>query len=165
MNHKYIFVFIGLIILIVGFFSINSFLKEPPREITPSYSEPFTFRVATEGDYKNFEKIISQNPMIQELPNNSKVLLNFYNYYSNEREWEKNYVLTKGKVSEGTATEYDIKLIMHSKYLTVLNSNNFCSVVKTARINGDFGTETATSPASLLWKFKGMMEYKDCLGF
>ena len=90
--------------------------------------------------------------------------ISFYNFYSGEKEWERSYILTKGHAEEGLTDEYDIKLILHSKYLTVLNSNNLCIVIQTAQINGDFSSQTAISKTKLLWKYKGMLEYKDCLG-
>jgi hypothetical protein len=102
--------------------------------------------------------------MIKDLPDEATLNLGFYNFYSGYREWEKFFILTKGDAVEGDTKEYDLMLAMHSKYLTILNNNNLCSVIKTAQNNGDFYTETDLSTPALLWKFGGMMEYKDCLG-
>lgn len=126
--------------------------------------QQFQFGIADEEDYVNFENIIENNEMIQSLPDSGVLLLSFYNFYTGERTWEKSYILTKGNAEEGSTDDYDIKMIMASKYLTVLNENNLCDVIKTAKANGDFASQTEKSTLSLGWKYKGMFEYKDCLG-
>jgi len=102
--------------------------------------------------------------MIQDLPKKAILTLSFYNFDKGEREWERTYVLTKGEVKEGTIDQADIKLIMASKYLTVLNNNNLCGLIQHAQNTGNFASESSLSKTSLIWKFKSMMEYKDCLG-
>ena len=67
-------------------------------------------------------------------------------------------------MEKGTLDDYDIKLMMHSKYITILNENNLCSIIQLAQRNGDFGSETQASKLSLDWKYKSIMSYKDCLG-
>ena len=53
---------------------------------------------------------------------------------------------------------------IHSKYVS--ESYNFCNAIKQANRNGDLSYEVNPdlSKASLLWKYKSMMKYKDCLG-
>ena len=127
-------------------------------------SKPIEYGIADENDYRNLEEVLLDSSMVKDLPNDGILLLSFYNFYTGEREWEKSYTIMKNFVSEGTPIEYDIKLIMHSKYLTILNIYGFCNTIKLAKSNGDFGTETAISTTSLLWKYRGMTKYKDCLG-
>jgi hypothetical protein len=168
-------IFTVVVLAVAGVFAlyyVNSQEKEQPSNYQGGSSgsssnyvpQQFQYGIADEEDYSNFESIIKQNQMIKDLPDDGTLVLSFYNFYSGDREWEKNYVLTKGNAGQGEASEYDIKMVMHSKYLTVLNPNNLCSVIKTAKSNGDFGTETAISKTKLLWKYKSMTEYKDCLG-
>jgi len=157
-----------IILLLVGVLAYKEFSsseEENNQLKTNTPSQPIEFEVAGEEDFSNFEEILSKNQMIQDLPKDGIILMKFYNYYSGERTWEKEYTLTRGNVVAGTPGEYDISLWLHSKYLTILKENNFCSVVKLAKANGDFGSSTEIGTSSLLWKYKGMMDYKDCLGF
>ncbi len=170
----YIALVIVIIIFLVGGYFLYSFLVEQNNNLgtgssssgSGSYVPPtrFVYEEATEEDFTNFEKIISKNEMIQDLPTDGTLILSFYKFVAGVRMWEKEYILTKGNVVEGKLSDYDIRLIMHSKYLTVLDENNFCTVVQTAQKNGDFASETDMSTFSLAWKYKGMMDYKDCLG-
>jgi len=41
----------------------------------------------------------------------------------------------------------------------------FSDIIKKAGANNDLGTWTELSKTSLLWKFKSMTKYRDCLGF
>ncbi|MDO8517438.1 MAG: hypothetical protein Q7S33_04930 [Nanoarchaeota archaeon] len=127
--------------------------------------------------------------MIQALPDNSALLLKFYNvrnstalisehpknptnnqedfsdFNSGQRQWEKTYAITKGSVKEGNVENPDITILLSSKYLNELTTSNFCSIIKKAKANNDLGIETSLSTPSLLWKFKSMTKYRDCLGF
>ena len=165
-----VLVIIGLAIFILpGLISSN---KKPNHQSQGSssnsgsvyYPPKFEFGVAGEEDYKNFEDIIASNELIKALPDDGVLQLNFFSFPEGERVWEKSYILTKGNVELGNSPEPDITMIMHSKYLTVLNKNNLCDVIKTAKANGDFASETEKSKLSLGWKYKGVLEYRSCLG-
>ena len=49
---------------------------------------------------------------------------------------------------------------MHSKYIP--EGYDICYAIKHASVNGDFGYETGISEAKLLWKYNGLMKYKNC---
>lgn len=175
-DNKKIWLYISLVVVLIiliggGYFLYNYFEgknSEPvnynrgSNQNTPQ--TPFVYTEATEEDFFNFEKIISKNEMINELPNDAKILLSFYTFEGNKRVWQNSYILTKGSVKKGETSDYDIKLILHSKYITVLDENNLCRVIKTAKNNNDFGSQTTLSTFKLAWKYKGILEYKDCLG-
>ena len=114
--------------------------------------------------YENIENILSGNDMIKILPENSVILLKFYNFNGSRVLWEKSYVLKKGLVKEGTAVNPDITLSMHSKYFNELTDQNLCSTMKKAKNNNDLGTEIHISYAALLWKYKSALKYRDCFG-
>lgn len=115
--------------------------------------------------YSNFVQQVSQNVMIQDLPNNAVISLRFYNFNTGQRAWEKSYLLKKASVIEGLADKPDITIVIHSKYLSQITSGNFCSIIKQAKVNNDLGVWTESSKLSLLWKFRSMLRYRDCLGF
>ena len=158
-----------IILLLVGVFAYNKFDSqeddEPKKTETNKTYKSIEFGIAEEKDFLNFEELLSKNKMIQDLPKNGIIFMRFYNYYSDEREWEKDYTLTKGNVIVGKPEKYDLSIWLHSKYLTILKENDFCSIVKLAKTKGDFGSSTEIGTSSLIWKYKGMMGYKDCLGF
>ena len=115
-------------------------------------------------NYTNFAEILSESDLVGYLPKDTALLLRFYNSTSGEREWEKSYVMKKGAVVEGIS-EADITFIMHAKYLDTLTNKNFCEIIKNAKGNGDLSIETKLSKMDLLWKFKSMYKYRECLGF
>ena len=127
-------------------------------------SSPVIYEPATEEDYARLEEILPQNEIIQKRPDSSRILLRFYNFDTGVREWEKSYILTRGSAERGYAEDVDMVLIMHSKYLSRLTASNFCNIIKSAKANGDFGSELKLSKTKLLWRYKSIMGYKDCLG-
>jgi len=147
-----------LILAIVNKTILGSFLglkKETSADDIPT----------VELGYHNLAQAFSGSSMVQDLPKDSKIVLRFYNFNSGQREWEKSYIMTKGNVEEGYTDDADLVVIMHSRYLQGLTNKNFCSAVQIAQKNGDFGTESELSKATLLWKFKSMMKYRECFGY
>jgi hypothetical protein len=119
---------------------------------------------STNPVYSNFEQIVASNQMIKDLPSNALILLRFYNFNTGQRQWENSYVLTKGSAKLGTTAKPDMTIVIASKYLSQVTSSNLCSVIKQADSNGDLGTESGMSTAGLLWKYRSMLKYRDCLG-
>ncbi len=119
---------------------------------------------ATVADFIRFEDIARQNEIIQKLPEDAKISLSFYNFDNGGREWDGDYLLTRGNVQKIKDNNVDIKMIMHSKYLSQLNANNFCFIIQDARRRGDFESELLISKTNALWKYKSIMSYKSCLG-
>lgn len=115
--------------------------------------------------YNNFAEVLSSNPMVEAIPENSQILLSFYNFNSGSREIEKSFILKENGVVEGTLQSPEVTLLLHSKYLEGLTNKNFCSVITQANANGDLGFETSLSTTELAWKFKSLYAYRDCLGF
>lgn len=115
--------------------------------------------------YENFEEQMMRQSLVHDIPKEGEILLSFYNFDSGEREIEESYVMTRGKVVKGSGSEPDIEIMMNSKYLDQLTNVNFCSVVPSAKANGDMYTELGLSNTKLSWKYNGMFKYRDCLGF
>ena len=112
---------------------------------------------------ENLPAFVGKQTMIQELPEKAAILIRFYNFDSGEREVENSYLIKKGSIVEASGDEkVDLVVYMHSKYIPELGW--FCSAIKKARSNGDFSFEMKGSKIGLLWKYRGMMKYKDCVG-
>ena len=161
---------IALVIFIA--FLINSVLiaktTKTSKDYSPSSKGSATgqqTRSQTVITYESLPSVLSKNSIVRDLPKNAVLLLRFYNFYTGERQWEKSYVLTTGNAKEGIADNADMTIVIHSKYLSRMTPNNFCDIIKNARANNDLGTWTELSKAQLLWKFKSMTKYRDCLGF
>jgi hypothetical protein len=119
---------------------------------------------ATDITYDNLANHLSTNVVVKDLPDNTKVLFNFYNFDSGVREVERSFVLTNSEVYEGEVDNPDITMSIASHYLEEWNSRNFCSVMNKARNNGDLGYESDLSSIKLAWKFKSMNKHKSCFG-
>jgi hypothetical protein len=113
---------------------------------------------------ENLHLYIENQKIIQELPKDALISLRLYNFDTGVRQWEKAYVITKGNVEEANAqnldeNKLDADIIISSKHVL---SAEFCTAIKQARANNDFGYELKASKASLLWKYRGLIKYKDC---
>jgi hypothetical protein len=111
---------------------------------------------------ENLPLYIQGQQMVKDLPGNAVIGLKLYNFDTGERQWEESYVISKGKVEIGNTDSCDIVIVLNSKYVPELG--NFCGAVQKAKTNGDFRIETSMGETALMWKFKGMMKYKSCLG-
>lgn len=123
-------------------------------------------QTATDADYQRLETILPQNEIIQKLPDDARILLSFFNFNTGVRQWERDYLLGKGTATQVDSMpgDLDMKMIMHSRNVPLLKEGNLCDVVQIAKKNGDYATELVKSKTSLLWKYKSIMGYKDCLG-
>ena len=64
-------------------------------------------------------------------------------------------------LNEGEPAMY---LYLHSKYISEINNNNLCSVIKKAKDNGDLGFYSEYNKASLMIKYAGMLKHRGCFG-
>lgn len=114
-------------------------------------------------DYSTLTSDLLRSDIVQDLPKGALLRLQFYNFNSGVREWERSYNLGKDSVEEGSAAG-DIQIIMDSKYVREFKTRGACAVLTSANNNGDFGADTEMSDSALIWKYKSMMKYRDCLG-
>jgi len=156
-------IWVILIIILAGFiaYTINYLSEDKEKHMVDTN---FSQTPAVKVSYSNFAEVISKNSIVGDLPSNAVLQLKFYNFNLGERVWEKSFVMRKASVTEENIANADIVLSLDSKYLRELTSRNFCDIIQKANANGDLGFESPLSEASLLWKFKSMMKYKDCLG-
>ncbi len=122
---------------------------------------------ATLEDYSRIEKVMSQNEIIQKLPDKARILISFYNFNTGSQTWERGYLITKGSLTlvDSIPSDLDMKMAMHSRWLSELNNNNLCLIIDEAKAVGNFGVELVKGKTSLLWKYKSLFSYRDCLGF
>lgn len=134
-----------------------------PGTYTPPSPQPVI--TASPADYDRFEEIMPQTDLVQALPEGVEIQMSFFNFNTGYREWERDYILSKGNVREGIPSNPDMKLILHSRNLPKLQAHNVCQIFQQAKKQGDFGSELLISKAKFGWRYKSMMSYKSCLGF
>jgi hypothetical protein len=115
-------------------------------------------------NYGNIEAVLSKTNLVNDMPEQGSILIRFYNFNKGYRQWENSYIVKKGSVKKQKA-DADISLYLHSKYLPSLNTGNFCYIIQKAKQNGDLGFYSELSKAKLLWRYKGMLKHRKCLGF
>ena len=76
---------------------------------------------------------------------------------------EKYYTITKGKIIEEKTSNSDIKISIPEKYSIEINKD-FCSFIKKVNTNKDLSISLEISKTELLWKYRSVIKYKDCLG-
>lgn len=116
------------------------------------------------ADYSTIISDLSNDKIAKALPDSAKIVLKFYNFNLGARQWEKSYILGSDEIKEGDIEDKDIMIFVHSKYVEKIKSDSLCNVMKQAKENGDFGVETEKSKTALMWKYKGLISYKSCLG-
>ena len=89
-------------------------------------------------NYNNLKRVFSSSDIVNDLPKDASIVLSFYNFNTELRQWEKTYTIKKGEVIDGKIEDPDMEIIIHSKYLEPLNNKNFCSVFQEAKENRDF---------------------------
>jgi len=159
-------IFIIIIAVVAGIvIGANLLDKNSKPAINLNSNSPVTANVVYEPvklTKDNLPGFLQSQALINDIPKNGVILLKLYNFDSGSRTWEENYVIEKASVKKGSVDNPDVILSIHSKYVSELG--DFCNAIKTARANGDFGFESGMSEAALLWKYKGMMKYKNCFG-
>lgn len=97
---------------------------------------------------------IAKSDFVKDLPKSAVIELKI---------GEEHYTVSKSSVTLGRPENPDITLTLPTKYSTEL-SKDLCGAVKQANQNRDLGVEIHTSQTALMWKYRGMLKYKDCLG-
>ena len=106
---------------------------------------------------------IESSEFIKDMPKTGIVSLRFFNFNNTEKIWQDGFLIGKNKIL--TQGKPDIYLSLHSKYISELNDNNLCELIRTANNNGDLGFYSERNEAILLIKYAGMLKYRKCFGF
>jgi hypothetical protein len=106
---------------------------------------------------------ILSSEFIKAIPEKEPISLTFFKFENGERVWQDGFLIGRNQfLTEGSP---GVSLILHSKYISQLNGNNLCDIIKQANNNRDLGFESKYSTASLFLKYAGMLKYRDCFGF
>ncbi|MBU0761028.1 MAG: hypothetical protein KJ600_04950 [Nanoarchaeota archaeon] len=77
---------------------------------------------------------------------------------------ESCFTLSKNSVTAGKIGSADVLIGLPLKYVGELG-RGLCNALGKANSNGELGIETEKTNAYLAWKYKGMLKYRECLGY
>ncbi len=76
---------------------------------------------------------------------------------------ENYYIVERGSVKAGKASDPDISVYLPVEYVRDI-SRGLCYVMGKAEQEGDLWMDQHGSDAAMMWRYKGMLKYKECLG-
>jgi hypothetical protein len=103
---------------------------------------------------ENLPSFLASFEMINDVPKKGSIYLEM---------GELDYEITRGEVRVGEPSNPDIVVYMPEEYVGKFG-NGICTTLREAMRNGDLYYETSLSKTELLWKYKKMMKYRDCVG-
>ena len=111
---------------------------------------------------KVVQKILSSE-FLDDIPEKYPISLRFFKFEEGQRIWQDNFILGSDQLlSSGNP---GIRLTLHSKYISELDDTDLCTIIQAANKNRDLGFDSEYSTTSLLLKYRGMLEHRECFGF
>lgn len=169
-----VLIIIVMILFIFGYLIYHFYIEDRAENIISNKS-PGTPNQARESactgiednyikpDFKKAETILSDEPIVKDVPKKGKIRVMFYHFVGDCRIWDKIYFLSDGTIEERSG-DADIDIWISSDYVEKIQAGNFCEVITEARKNGDLGQKSNVGTTKLMWTYKSMLKYKDCLG-
>jgi len=158
---KKIIIIVAIIaVLILLFLAYNKY-STTGKNVSENENSIKTAPLSDE-DRTKIVQILQSSELIKDIPKNGAIGLIFYNFEDGERVLNDAYLLGKDKFL--TSGEPDFQILIHSKYISELNENNLCEIIKKAKQNGDMAYYSDKSKASIILKYGSMLKYKDCFG-
>lgn len=148
-------ILIGVPLLILALFAYQVFIAKPEIK-NLSWNRP-----VNEGNVCEF---LSGTNFVEDLSKNSVVSFKTYDFNSGYRNIQTSCIMTKGNVSEGQTTDYDIEIQLHEKYVSGLGKN-VCETIQNSRKTSDLDFELNTGFIKLFFKYIKTLKYGDCAGF
>lgn len=159
MKYKKEIIIVGVIILIVlMIFLFDKFQSTGNVTFEPGIKTvPLT---ALERDKVTQTLLASE--FIKDVPKNNPIALKFFKFENGQRVWQDEIIVGKDQLL--TSGKPSIYLALHSKYISQMNNNNLCDVIKKAKANGDVGFYSDYNKLSLFVKYTSMLEHRGCFG-
>jgi hypothetical protein len=121
------------------------------------------FSPLSSEDANKVKSTILSSEFIKSVPQGDPISLTFFKFENGERIWQDSFLIGNNQIL--TSGNPGVSLTLHSKYISELNGNNLCDVIKEANKNGDLGFSSKYSTFVLLIKYAGMLKYRSCFGF
>lgn len=142
-------------LLILSLFAYSVFIAKPEIK-NISWNNP-----VNEGNVCEF---LSGTNFVEDISKNSVVSFKTYDFNSGYRNIRTPCIITKGKVIYGQATNYDIEIQLHEKYVSDFGKN-VCETIQNSRKTNDLDFELNTSFIKVFFKYIKTLKYGDCAGF
>jgi hypothetical protein len=146
MNKKILVGFV-ISVIIIAALVVTLFPKKTTND--------FDFRDPVVVTSNNLPAYLSDFAVLDDLSKKSKIHLKFGN--------SLDYTITKGNVERGIPDDPEIIIALPEEYISKLGYG-VCGAVQEAVQNGDLEIETSLSKTEILWKYKGLLKHRDCLG-
>jgi len=148
-------VFIGVLTIARDFIVPNAPSIPITRNVVAQVGSDYDWtNINLDGD-GNFDiTYLSSSQIVEDLPKKAVISLQIGDDY---------YVVEKGSIRSGRASDPDISIALPVEYVRYI-PEGLCSIIERAEHNGELWIEEHSSTASLLWKYKSMLKYRDCLG-
>jgi hypothetical protein len=133
-------------------------LAESKAQVTETQRTEASTVKAGSGNL-NFEALsydvsdLLDSDIVQDLPKNAVIELKLGEVY---------YSVSRDSVVSGRPSNPDLTISLPANYAGGIN--NLCETIRKANQNKDLGIEAHSSQTSLMWKYRGMLKYKGCLG-
>jgi predicted nuclease of restriction endonuclease-like (RecB) superfamily len=160
-----------LIISITFYFLKSSYIKKENYNETKVNNSNFqltskvkkiTYEPLTNEEKEKITKVIFSSEMTKEIPEKNPISLQFFHFNYGYRTWQDKFIIANGRILNNGETI--IKLSLKSNYIEEFKEDNLCEIIQKAKEIGDLGFDSEYSKTELLWKYKGMLKYKDCFG-
>lgn len=138
--------FIGAGVLVLAIFLVVLF-GSSGREQTASSGTSKPFFLTAE----NLPAHLEASGIAKDLPSNARIQIYF---------GDNAYHLLGSEIKEGEIEGPDMTVYVGEKYLNT-EWSSICAAVKAASNDGEARVEMHASKASLLWKYKSVIKYKD----
>lgn len=149
-------------VLVLSSFIYYKFFSEQETTINTQGSQVEIVPLS-QVQVEKIASILLTSEFIKDVPKKNPIALQFYDFQNGERVWRSGFLIGENQLlSEGQPTVY---LFLDSKYISEINGENLCEVIKKANKNGDLGFHSEYSKVSLAIKYSGMLKHKSCLGF
>lgn len=155
-----------LISIAIYFFYTNKFSTKSSSDASSNPQSGQTQQVQiiplSDQEKEIVTKTILSSDFIKDVPEEDPIAIRFYKFEDGKRVWQDGFLIGNNQILAGGSPS--IYLTLHSKYISEINEENLCEVIKKAKENGDLGFETELGNTQLLWKYKEMLSHRDCFG-
>ena len=145
---------VGLVLVLTlseGFFEESSSKDVSGGAVLEGNRVPSVVKKTETGNLNAGE--LKETDVVKNLPKDATVALSLGGEY---------YTVKKGSVVAGKPSDSDITISLPAAYAPRI-SESLCGTVKKANQNGELAVEMHSSQAALIWKYRGMLKYRDCL--
>lgn len=163
---KRFFVVLAMVLFLVVaisaliYIDLNTERKTITNNAVSTNIEPMNVELTVE----NLAQVLSEQKMVKEMPKNGAIMLKLFDIENREWVVKKAYIITRGKVVEGSVNDADMTITINSAYLNDIGKD-LCAAVRKANDNFDLDFDSKMTTTALLWKYKSMLKYRDCFGF